>query len=244
MAKISELLRKSNHHFCTVVVVAAGSSRRMGQDKLMMDLGGKPVIIQTLLALDKCAAVDEIIPVTAADKVESLAALCREHMLRKVTKVVIGGATRTESALAGVTEADRRAEILCIHDGARPFVTSDVICDAIHNAVLYHAACPAVGVKDTIRVASGGVAVSTPARSDTYAMQTPQAFQADLIKGALTAAVAAGASYTDDCAAVEALGVKIHLSLGDEDNIKLTTPNDLALARLILDKRRGAPVCE
>lgn len=240
MAKLSGFLRKTNHHFCTVVVVAAGSSRRMGRDKLMMDLGGKPVIVRTLLAIDKCSAVDEVIVVTAEEKVEALAALCREHMVRKVTKIIIGGATRTESALAGVTEADRRAEIIGIHDGARPFVTSDVINDAVHNAVLYHAACPAVGVKDTIRVASGGVAVSTPARSDTYAMQTPQAFRADLIKAALTAAVAAGVSCTDDCAAVEALGVKIHLSLGDEDNIKLTTSNDFALARLILAKRMGA----
>ena len=244
MSKLSDTIRKNNHHFCTVVVAAAGSSRRMGSDKLLLELDGKPVIVHTLLALDRSSAVDEVILVTREDKLELMASLCREHMVRKVTKVVRGGETRTQSALAGASEADRRAEIICVHDGARPFVTSDIIEDAVHCAVLYHAAAPAVPVKDTIRVAEKGTAVLTPERSSTFAMQTPQAFEADLLKGALTAAVASGAEYTDDCAAVEALGVKIRLSKGSEENIKLTTAMDLALAKLILERRRGATLCE
>lgn len=240
MAKFSEFLRKTNRRFCTVVVVAAGSSQRMGQDKLLADLCGKPVIIRTLMAFETCDAVDEIILVTAEEKVGTMAALCREHSLGKVTKVIVGGADRTASALAGVTEADRRAAVICVHDGARPLVTDKVISEVVHSAALYNAACPAVPVKDTIRVARDAVVVSTPPRADTYAVQTPQAFRAELIKAALTAAASAGKSYTDDCAAVEALGVSVHLSPGDEDNIKLTTPNDLMLAKLILDRRTEA----
>ena len=239
---IADAIRKANHHFCTMVVVAAGSSTRMGQDKMMLELDGKPLVINTLQALDLCPTIDEVILVTSADKVETLATECRKNMVRKVSKVIVGGATRTQSALAGVCEADKRARLIGIHDGARPFVTWDMVQELVHNAYCYHAAAPAIPVKDTIRIAENNVGVSTPSRSNTFAIQTPQIFDADLIKGALTAAVASGANYTDDCAAVEAMGVSVRLTKGSEDNIKLTTPMDLALARMIVDKRKGRTI--
>jgi len=173
------------------------------------------------------------------EKLESIGYLRDTYGLTKLTKAVIGGATRTESALHGVSEADSRAKVIAIHDAARPLVTPEIVADAVHNAVIYLAAAPAVPVKDTIKVAKDGSISATPERSSLYAVQTPQVFHADIIKGALSKALADGIQYTDDCAAVEAMGVMPRLSLGSEENLKITTPADVLLARSILEKRRA-----
>ena len=237
MSKLSDWIRKQHHSFCTVVVVAAGTGTRMGRDKLLLPLLGVPILARTLTALNGSAAVDEIIVVTRPEKLETFAKLREEYHIDKLTKIVLGGETRTESALSGVSEADSRAKIICIHDGVRPFVTNELIEDVVHYAVLYRAAAPAVPVKDTIKRARDGVVTETPERSELFAVQTPQAFQADIIKAALTAAVQQGQSFTDDCAAAEALGVKTYLSRGSEENLKITTPADLSLAEAILQSR-------
>jgi len=239
MSRLAEAIRNKNHHFCTAVVVAAGSSTRMQQDKLLLEIKGKSVILRSLEALDSSPAIDEIIVVTRPERLEEMASLAQGAGIKKLTKVVIGGATRTESALSGVSEADKRARIICIHDAARPFVSHEIIAESVHQAVMYYAACPVVPVKDTIRVAEKGIAVLTPNREDTFAVQTPQAFDADIIKAALTAAVRDGKTYTDDCAAVEAMGVKVRLCKGSEDNIKITTPLDLPLAESIADRKEN-----
>lgn len=237
MSSISDFIRKAHHSFCTVVVVAAGNSVRMGRDKLFLPLNGVPILARTLSALNGFRSVDEIIVVTQPEKLETIGAMKDAYKLQKLTKIVLGGETRTQSALAGVSEADKRAKIICIHDAVRPFVTNEIIEDAVHYAVLYQAAAPAIPVKDTIKRASGGVVTDTPKRDKLFAVQTPQAFQADIIKAALTSAVTHGVSYTDDCAAVEALGVRACLSRGSEDNIKITTPADIYLAEAILQNR-------
>lgn len=242
MSLISDKIRKAHHSFCSAVVVAAGSSTRMGEDKLRLSLGGKPVLARTLETLNSCAAVDEIIAVTTPEKLDWVAALKEEYCLGKLKKIVIGGSTRTQSALAGVSECSREAKIICIHDGARPFVTREIIEDAVHNAVLHFAAAPAVPVKDTVKQGTDGFASATLDRSTLFAVQTPQAFQADLIKAALTKAVSEDISYSDDCAAAEALGVRTRFSRGSEENIKITTPADLLLAEQILKKWGGKPV--
>ena len=213
----------------------------MGKDKLFLPLDGVPVLARTLTALNAADAVDELIVVTQPEKLEKVAAMKAQYGLDKLSKVVVGGASRTESALAGASEADPRAKIICIHDAVRPFVTPDIIADAVHYAVLYQSAAPAVPVKDTIKVATDGVVSETPDRAQLFAVQTPQAFQADIIKAALSAALRDGVSYTDDCAAVEALGVKTYLCRGSEENIKLTTPADLPVAEAILKGRREEP---
>ena len=238
MSKLSDTIRKVHHSFCSCIVVAAGDSTRMGEDKLAIDLCGRSVLAETLCALQNCDAVDELIVVTKAEKLESVASLRDAHALTKLTKVVIGGATRTESALNGVCEADSRAKVIAIHDAARPLVTQEIVSDAVHNAVIYLAAAPAVPVKDTLKFAHDGSVTSTPERATLFAVQTPQVFHADLIKGALTKALADGGQYTDDCAAVEAMGVMPRLSRGSEENLKITTPADVFLARAILAKRR------
>lgn len=237
MSRLADSIRNMSHKFCTAVVLAAGSSTRMEHDKLRLDILGKSVMERSLTVLDSSPAVDEIIIVTRQDRLEEMASLAHSAGIKKLTKVLIGGSTRTESALAGVSEADNRARIICIHDAARPFVTHEIIAECVHQAALYYAACPVIPVKDTIRVAENGVAVLTPLRENTFAVQTPQAFDADIIKAALTAAVRDGKTYTDDCAAVEAMGVKVRITKGSEENIKITTPMDIPLAESIARRK-------
>ena len=238
MSKLSDGLKNFQRKFCTAVVVAAGSSERMGQDKMFIEIGRIPVLARAIQALEDCRAIDEIIVVTRSESIETVSTLCHNYRFRKVSKVIAGGATRTESALAGVSQADKKAKLICIHDGARPLVTPEIIEQTVRAAQFSKAAAPAVPVKDTVRVRREGDVYDTPDREAVFAMQTPQAFDADLIKAALTAAVKGGKSYTDDCAAVEALGAAVRLTQGSEENLKITTPEDLLLAGLIAEKRR------
>ena len=239
MGKLSNTIRKVKNTTCSVVVVAACSSVRMGEDKLFMDLEGKPVLAWTLQAIDGCAFVDEIVLVAREDRLEEAAKLCRDFAIGKVHKVIIGGKTRNESALAGVSAVSRDAKIILIHDGARPLITEDVIYDAMHTAAMFKCAAPGVPVTDTVKETEGDRVVNTPDRSRLSAVQTPQAFLSEIIKGALTAAVKSGKEYTDDCAAVEAMGFPVRISKGSRENIKITSPVDLKLAAAILRGRHG-----
>ena len=211
--------------FCTMVVLAAGSSKRMGRDKLMMEVGGVPVLVRSLQAMQNCAAVDELIVVTRTSRLEEIAALRNRYGLTKMTKVVVGGMTRAESSLAGVLAASNRATLIGIHDAARPFVTPQVIWDALEAAYETGAAAPAVPVKDTVKVAADGFVVETPAREKLYAVQTPQCFRTALYRQVL-AQVCCDA-VTDDCSAFELAGLPVRLTQGDYANYKITTREDL-----------------
>ncbi|MBQ7737153.1 MAG: 2-C-methyl-D-erythritol 4-phosphate cytidylyltransferase [Oscillospiraceae bacterium] len=237
MSKIADIIRKVKNTTCSVVVVAAGTSSRMGEDKLFLDLAGKPVLARTLLAFEKCDFVDEVVLVTRLESLEKAGDLCRDHHIQKVRKIIIGGETRTESALAGLSSLDKDAKIVLIHDGARPLVTEEVIRDAMHTAAMYGAAAPAVPVVDTVKEAEQGVVRDTPDRSRLMAVQTPQAFEPNIIKGALTKAVKEKKSYTDDCAAVEAMGFTVRLSKGSPENIKITQPMDIYTAEAVIRSR-------
>lgn len=237
---LGRLFRKKEREeiVCTAVVPAAGSSSRMeGQDKLLLPLGDMPVLLHTLRALDACPLIHEIIVVTRGDLVVPVGELCREGAFSKVTKVVVGGATRTESVLCGIREARQDAGLIAIHDGARPLVDRQVLEEVLLRAAQCGAAAPAVPVKDTIKRARDGVIAGTPDRAELYAVQTPQVFEASLIKGALEKALADGEALTDDCAAVERLGVPVALTRGSYGNIKITTPEDLAVAEALMDWR-------
>ena len=227
--------KKTPGILCSVVVVAAGSSTRMGTDKLMLTLGGIPVIVRTLKAVEAAPSVDEIILVTREDMMVPLSQLCQEFAMTKVTKVIRGGKTRTESVRLGTLEASVDAQVIAIHDGARPFVTTEVIEGAIAQALESGAAAPAVPVKDTIKVARKGIVESTPDRASLFAVQTPQVFEASLIRAALQKALDDGAEMTDDCSAVERLGMKVVLTEGDVRNLKLTTPEDILTAEALLE---------
>lgn len=223
--------------FCSTVVVAAGSGTRMGGDKLLMQLGGCTVIERTLTVLDRISCVDEIVVVTQSDKIPTIAALARERGIEKLKCVVSGGADRTASAWAGVQECSQQAELIAIHDAARPLVTEEIIERAVSAAAERGAAAPAIHVKDTVRQARGGRVLRTLERDELYLMQTPQVFRADLIRQALGEAAKLGVSLTDDCAAVMLLDADVFLVEGSEENLKLTTPADIYAASAIIDAR-------
>lgn len=221
---------------CSVVVVAAGASARMGFDKILADVGGLPVIVRCLRSFEEAPSVSEVVVVTRTELVPEVARLCQDFSLSKVVKVVRGGEDRTQSARLGTLECSRNAPLIAIHDGARPFVTVQVIEDAVAQAAVNGAAAPAVPVKDTIKEAKNGLVERTLDRSELYAVQTPQVFDGDLIRAALQKAVDDGVSLTDDCAAVERLGMKVALTPGDERNIKLTTPADLLVGEVLSEE--------
>ena len=169
---------------------------------------------------------------------EEVAELVKNAKLRKKVKIVCGGATRTESVLAAAVEADPKSRLLAVHDGARPLVLPEEFDHVIRFACNTYAAAPAVPVTDTVKVADEtGLITATPDRSTLFAVQTPQVFQADLLKAALQAALQDGATLTDDCAAVERLGKQVYLTTGNRENIKITTPVDIAIAEAILQRR-------
>jgi len=220
---------------CSAVVAAAGSSSRMGADKLMLPLDGVPVIVHTLQAISAAPTVGEIILVAREDLVVPMSQLCRDFALGKVTKVIRGGESRVESARLGTLEVSSQAQLIAIHDGARPFPSIQVVEDVIAQALKTGAAAPAVPVKDTVKEAVDGLVERTLDRSTLFAVQTPQVFEASLIRAALQKALDDGVELTDDCAAVERLGMKVVLTQGDERNFKLTTPMDLVFAEGMLE---------
>ncbi len=225
---------------CGAVIVAAGTASRMGGiDKVLAPLGVEPVLLHSVRAFQESALISEIVLVTREDLLSEAARLCREAGLDKVKTVVVGGATRTQSVLCGLNALSGQVQYAAIHDAARPLVSQEVISAAVLKGVDTGAAAPALPVKDTIKRAQDGVVVETPERAALYAVQTPQVFDLDFIRGALYKALSDGAELTDDCMAAERLGMKVHLTKGSEENFKITTPIDLALANAILDAGEG-----
>jgi len=224
--------------FVSCVIVAAGSSDRMGgQDKIFSELDGMPVLAYSLRTLSSSSCINELIVVTRRDKLEEAAGLCRLYAQNKAAGVVAGGKTRAESALAGVMAASRKARLIAIHDGARPLVTEEVINEAVKKAAVCGAAVAAVPVIDTIKTVCDGKIEETPPRSGLFAAQTPQVFDAELIKAALTYTIEKGIAVTDDSEAVERLGFKPAVTAGDRQNIKITVPEDLSTALAIISRR-------
>lgn len=230
--------RKQTRPYCAALIAAAGSSTRYGgENKLLQPLDGIPVLVRTLLAIDSAQGIDEIIIAAREDELLHYAELCKAFGIRKPVKVIVGGATRTESVLRAALEASPEAEFFAVQDGARPLVTPALIDDVIAAAWTHLAAAPAIPVRDTIKVAHNALVESTPDRSTLFAVQTPQVFSADLLKAALQSALTDGAAITDDCSAVERLGKEVYLTPGWRENIKITTPEDLSVAELFLRRR-------
>ena len=220
--------------YCGAVIVAAGNASRMGGiDKVMAELEGEPMILRTVRTFQTCDAIKEIVIVTREDLIVPIMGLCKDF--DKVRAVVRGGSSRQESVAMGLGALSNKVKLVAVQDGARPLITHAVIDRTVRAAHTYGAAAPAVPVKDTIKVVTGGVVSSTPDRSTLRAVQTPQVFDLDLLKGALKKAKEDGAEVTDDCSAVERLGMSIKIVEGDEKNIKITTPMDLSIAKLLME---------
>ncbi len=221
--------------YCGAVIVAAGTASRMGGiDKVMAPLKGEPMIVHTVRAFQACDAIREIVIVTRPDLVGSIMDLCKD--MGKVQMVIVGGATRQESVSAGLAVLSSKVKLVAVQDGARPLISQAVIDRTVRAAHSYGAAAPAVPVKDTVKVVKGGIVAQTPDRATLQAVQTPQVFDLDLLKGALAQAEKTGAQVTDDCSAVELMGMSVRIVEGDERNLKVTTPMDLKFAELLLEE--------
>lgn len=236
MEKLTKLGRKALPlKRCGAVIVAAGSASRMGGiDKVMAPMGGTPMVARTAAAFQNCDAIAEIVIVTRPDLIRPISALCAG--MDKVRAVVAGGSSRQESVWLGLNALSEDIQLAAIHDGARPLVSNLVIDRTVRAANSYGAAAPAVPVKDTIKVVKGGLVEKTPERATLQAVQTPQVFDFDLLRGALKKAEEEKAAVTDDCSAVERLGMKVKIVEGDERNLKVTTPMDLKIAEMLLEE--------
>ena len=236
ITKVSATLRKLLPlKYCGAVIVAAGNASRMGGiDKVMAELKGEPMIVRTARAFQNSDAIREIVIVTRPDLIDKIKALCAPF--DKVQAVVTGGADRAESVNNGLKALSAKVKLAAVHDGARPLVTQKVIDSAVRTAHIYAAAAPGVPVKDTVKIVRGGVVTDTPDSSTLQAIQTPQVFDYDLLKSALKKAKAEKTAITDDCSAVERMGMAVRIIAGDERNIKVTTPMDLQIAELLLEE--------
>jgi 2-C-methyl-D-erythritol 4-phosphate cytidylyltransferase len=211
------------------IVVAAGESRRMGRDKLLLSVAGRPLLAHTLAAFEACAIVDEVVVVLAHSNAPDVLPLL--PAFAKVTRTCLGGRRRQDSVRAGLHTIAPR-EFVVVHDGARPLVTPELIAAGVEAARETGAAAAAVPMIDTLKETDGhGIVRRTVPRERLWAVQTPQVFRYALLLRAHTDAVD---DVTDDCALVEALGVPVKLYPGARANFKVTTPDDLALADALL----------
>ncbi len=230
--------KKSKGPLVTAIVLAAGSGKRMdGIDKMLALICGLPVLVHSLIAFEEHKEIDQIVLVAKEEDIPTYMKLAKEHRINKLVSIVKGGQTRQQSVLAGVQQVGEETEYLCIHDGARPLVSREVISCCLDDAVQFGSAAAGVSVKDTIKyVDEDGFITMTPDRSMLYSMQTPQIFERELY---LRAIKSADRDYTDDCQLIEAIGGRVYLSQGDYQNIKITTPEDLAVAEAILMMGEG-----
>jgi len=216
------------------IIVAAGAGKRMaGVDKVFAPLGGEPVLLRATRPFQQCPLVDQIVVVVSGDKENKCRALVTGPEWSKVTDICLGGKRRQDSVAAGLKRLNDFDWVI-IHDGARPLVTADLIERGLEAAKETGAAAAAVPVTDTIKVVGkDGIVRQTPPRQNLRAVQTPQVFRFDVIQ---IAHQQDARDVTDDASLVERLGHKVKLYTGSYDNIKVTTPDDLALAEILLKK--------
>ena len=220
----------------SAIVLAGGRGKRMNyhKSKQFIEIKGKPVLVYTLEKFIDNKSIDEVILVLPEDEVD----YCKKEVLQryslKVDRIVIGGKERQDSVFNAL-EAMEKADIVLIHDGARPFINEKIIEEGIKYANIYGAAAPGVTPKDTIKVKNeDNISVDTPDRNMLVAVQTPQCFKYDEIYQCHRKIKEENAIVTDDTSVVERYGHKVYLYEGDYTNIKITTPEDLILAERLI----------
>jgi len=217
------------------IITAAGESKRMGGvDKVMALLGGKPILARVIGAFQGCEQINRIVIVLNELNLEWGRQLVNQYGWSKVTDVCPGGQRRQDSVAAGLSHL-QGCNWVVIHDGARPLVSQGLISQGLKEAEETGAAAAAIPVTDTIKVAGGDMLVQeTPPRHSLWAVQTPQVFRSDIIYEVHHRQVEA--EVTDDASLVEQSGYRVKLYMGAYDNIKITTPDDLALAEVLWRK--------
>ncbi|MDQ6911367.1 MAG: 2-C-methyl-D-erythritol 4-phosphate cytidylyltransferase [Verrucomicrobiota bacterium] len=223
----------------SAIIVAGGSSRRMGFDKTFALINGRPVIAHSIAAFEATPSVVEIILVGREDRVGELLELAAHESFRKVTKVIAGGTHRQDSVANGLQAMRSDAQFVAVHDAARPLVRPEQIEAVVAQARKTGAAALAAPVKDTIKQVDPKFFVSgSVSREGLYAMETPQIFAVDLLRRAYEAVKQNEIVITDEASAVERLGHKVLLVPNEQINLKITFPDDLKLAEMILTGRR------
>jgi 2-C-methyl-D-erythritol 4-phosphate cytidylyltransferase len=224
------------------LLLGAGRGERLGQrlPKAFVPLAGRPLWLHALDALERAAGLDRVIPVVPADELGRFAELAAALGPRpKLAAPVAGGRERQDSVRAGLAALPPGAEWVAVHDAARALVRPEAVDRVIEAARRSGAALLATPVRDTIKRVAAGRVVETPPRAACWAAQTPQVFRVEILREALAKADAEGFVGTDDAELVERLGVAVTVVEGDRDNLKLTHPEDLALAERILAAREG-----
>ncbi len=226
------------NYYVSVIVAAAGMSNRMGSkiNKQFIDIDNKPILVHTLNKFEESPFIDEIILIAKEEEVE----YCRKEIVKKynfkkIKKIIKGGRERQDSIYNGILALDERCNIVLTHDGARPFVRKENIEDGIKGVIEYGSCVVGVPVKDTIKVVDQSDNVHhTPKRSMLWAAQTPQCFWKTILQKGYEYAIDEGIVATDDSSLVEKAGYKVKMIMGNYDNIKITTPEDLIIAESLL----------
>lgn len=223
----------------SVVIVCAGNSTRMGGiNKILLPLGDRLVIGQTMLAFEKCESVKEVVIVAREADIPAIKTEARAAGITKLKDCTVGADTRQGSVIKGMRCISKDTELIAIHDGARPLVRPDHIEKAIRDASIFGGATLGVPVKDTIKVVDDGLITDTPPRKSLYITQTPQIFKRSLYFEGIDFALEHNLDFTDDCQLIEAIGGKVCMTQSDYTNIKITTPEDIRLAETLLAMRR------
>ena len=228
----------------SAIIVAAGSSQRMGFNKLFAAIAGKPVIAHTIRAFERASSITEIIVVACEDRHDEIREMARDESFKKVRSIIAGGEHRQDSVRAGLDHVNVDAKYIAVHDAARPLITPEQIERVFEQCQTHGAAALAEPINDTIkRVDVDFVVAGSVDRHQLYAMQTPQIFERDLIEEAYRVINVGNVSVTDEVSAVERLGRKVVLVLNEDFNFKITYPRDLGLAEFVL-KQRAQPLSQ
>ncbi|MBI5476537.1 MAG: 2-C-methyl-D-erythritol 4-phosphate cytidylyltransferase [Ignavibacteriales bacterium] len=221
-----------------VLIPAAGKGKRMGgsQSKQFLELAGKPIIVHTIEKFQQCQEVDSIVLAVDPALRETVIEMTKHYQLDKVRAIADGGKERQDSVWNGLKEMNHLGtEIVLIHDAVRPFIDTEIILKSIDAAITDNAAIVAVRPKDTVKIShENNLIYSTPDRNSVWLAQTPQAFEFKLIKKAFEEAISSGFYGTDDAMLVERLNLPVKILEGSYNNIKITTPEDIEIAELIL----------
>ncbi len=224
------------------IVVAGGRSERMGAkvDKAFVSLGPRPVLAYSLMAFEECEDIDGIVLVTRKERVKAGLNVAEMFGCSKVRDVVAGGAMRQASVQNGIDALPDDVKVVSVHDGARPCVTPELISETIKSAKRYGSGVAAVRINDTVKHVERGMTVTrTVDRSKLWAVQTPQTFKLSLLKRAFELVEEKGLTVTDEASAVELTSQKVHLVQATVSNVKITTPDDLAMATTLLNLHRN-----
>lgn len=217
-----------------IIVCAGNSSRMCGVNKILAPLGERLVIGITMQKFEACESVKEIIVVARETDIPAIEAEAKAAGITKLTACVTGGSTRQKSVINGIRCISSDTDLISVHDGARPLIKPEHIEKVIKDASVFGGAALGVQVKDTIKMVEDGLITDTPPRKFLYITQTPQIFKRRLYFEGVDFALEHDLDFTDDCQLVEAIGGKVAMTTGDYTNIKITTPEDIAIAKVLM----------